>query len=819
MYAGEYIENPEYLRAYVDSEGHFLWGIKIDGSIEWAKGIPTPVQNAIRELENKLKTQDIKSLQDAIDVINTSLKPITDTFSYQDNLEFMAVTADSEGKVLEGTLPNGKKYFPKQELLDKYDDVEGRTEITLDAEDKILSYRDKDGVKHEEKLALHEVFDKDNKKLKLATKEDVENVTIDPSEINIAELEGVSNHNTPNLLIVSEMQKTFNDGTNSFTPPNEGYEMSNPIECKAGDWFTRTGTATGMVVVTNENDKNGTRLFNTDGTTLGNTFQIPEDMTWVRYIRMAAEVTGAEDGSVVICKGKEAYPANDRGDYLTIDKLRVGKRNLSKDVMYVKSEDGTKFYELYVDSTGVLKTREIDPDLIPESEYPTTWIPFTLTGSFEEYFDRMCIQNSRCLIELKANGVTKIKETGYTYNSNYANFEHFYTPSGEDRYAIMFSASDTNAIGKGFTLFDEDFNILDTGIGMLGYNSAWGDVHDFIYIDDNHILLYVSFTKSVQAPGDTTARSITGPRVNELKKIDGTWKLVGQFTAADYPELCTDAFGELGTIGDIIDSHSNTITLDYDGNLIINCRNWDTFIKVRRVENEDGTVTIGSATLNYNKAIIGRVGGRHNSGYLDSKRVLNDGFGFTDVPTALNEVSDDDWEEWQWFHCHDVKYWGMKQIGDKQYPTYTLFDNNYWTTNKFTANQYNSSNKNNNILINTSGTGNYYQTSKDSIESYAQYTHSRVIQISIDWENHKVMDYRVYYIPKMYSREQSGATMYDEGIISIAYSYSAEFGLWDFTTEETEISGNIYKGAKQLFLGKYDNYNFCYRANTYKINV
>ena len=81
------------------------------------------------------------------------------------------------------------------------------------------------------------------------------------------------------------------------------------------------------------------------------------------------------------------------------------------------------------------------------------------------------------------------------------------------------------------------------------------------------------------------------------------------------------------------------------------------------------------------------------------------------------------------------------------------------------------------------------------------------------------MDYRVYYIPKMYSREQSGATMYDEGIISIAYSYAGEFGLWDFTTEETEVSGHIYKGAKELFCGKYDNYHFCYRMNTYKLNV
>ena len=52
VYAGEYIDNPEYLRVYVDSNNKFLWGIKIDGSIEWAKGIPTPIQEKFNELDS-----------------------------------------------------------------------------------------------------------------------------------------------------------------------------------------------------------------------------------------------------------------------------------------------------------------------------------------------------------------------------------------------------------------------------------------------------------------------------------------------------------------------------------------------------------------------------------------------------------------------------------------------------------------------------------------------------------------------------------------------------------------------------------------------
>ena len=1020
---GEYADSHEFIRVYTDAEGKFLWGIRVDGSVEWAKGVPIPIKAALKELADKIKdlggdkieevetalNEKIEALQDAIDVINASLKPLTDTFSFQDNEEFAHVITDADGKVLFGIKTDGKPYFPKntmysvesnqewlavwldaaghvlfglrtdgstyvgksdflnkideiKKLLDDngiadsqiseqvkqlqqdvadlqetfsiisndewlhavidaegkllfgikaengevimpkqdtykvirndewlaawldsqdrilfgvkadgtfwaaksnftgggnydeqitqinntlqqvqdqlkdidtsgvantvftvIDDAEERLAVTTDKDGRVISYRNKDGLLHEKKGVDTSKYYLDGKERNFVDQTEVAGFVeeaiddaISNGDISLENINGVSNHNTPNLLIADEMQKTFNDGTNSFTPPNEGYEMSNPIECKAGDWFTRTGTATGMVVVTDENDKNGTRLFNADGTTLDNTFQIPEDMTWVKYIRMAAEVGGASDGSVVICKGKKAYTGSERGDFLTIDKLMVQQNNIPKDIKYLQTSDG-RYWELYVDEIDFsVKVKEVDPDII--TNLPSDFKPWTLNGTFDNQFDRMLIQNNNYFIEIKATGVVKYKYIGNIVSGNYANFEHFYSPTGDDRYGFIFHADD-DVIGKGLTLFDGEFNILDTNIGITGYNTGVSDMHDFIYLADDHILLYSSSSKSVQVPGDAVARIVSGPRVTELKKTGDTWNVIGEFKAIDYPQLCTDAYGDLGVIGDLTDSHSNTISLDYDNNLIINCRNWDTWIKVKRTENSDGTVTIGSKTLDYNEAIIGRVGGRHNSGYLDSKRVLNDGFSFTDTPAALNEVSDDAWEEWQWFHCHDVKYWGMKNISGQNYPTYTLFDNNYWTENVYKSGQYNILNKNNNINNNPQGSGNYYLTDKDSDENYAQYTHSRVIQLSIDWENHKIMDYRVYYIPKMYSREQSGATMYDEGVISIAYSYAGEFGLWDFTTGETDVSGHIYKGAKELFHGKYNGYRVCYRANTYKLNV
>lgn len=829
---GEYGDSPEFIRVYTDADGKFLWGIRVDGSVEWAKGVPTPIQNAIRELEDKLKTQDIKSLQDAIDNINksldtvtTSLQPLTDTFSIISNDEWLHAVVDAENRLLFGIkAENGEVVMPKQ---DTYKVVKNDEWLAawLDSQYRILFGVKADGTFWAAKHNFNTGKDYDNQIEQINTtlvmmqgtlasvQESVKSLqsTVDDhttalnSAVKLEDLDGVSNHNTPNLLIAAEMQKTFSDGTNSFTPPNEGYEMSNPIECQAGDWFTRTGTATGMVVVTDENDKNGTRLFNADGTTLGSTFQIPTDMTWVRYIRMAADVVGAEDGSVVICKGKVAYTGDDKGDYLTMDKLRVQNANIPKDIKYLKSPDG-KYWELYVDDRHQLQIKEVDPEII--TNLPSDFTKLIYSGDFGGYFHYLC-SGFKYKFVLKAGGVTKYIYAGNLTASSYSNCEHVINKAGEERYIFGIDKSDINncaeGIKAGITICDVDMNILDTGILLDGYNgSIYPDIHDAIFINDDHVILYSNRWGTTNLGGHPYSENI--PFIREIKKENGNWKTIGEFKASDYPQLLTDAFGNFNA--ETIDSHQNTLEFDENKNLIVNCRNWDTWFIVKRTENSDGTVTLGSKTLDYNEAIIGRVGGRHNSGYLDNKRVLNDGFNFTDVPQSLTEVSDDDWEEWQWFHCHDVKYWGMKQVGDKQYPTYTLFDNNYWTQNELVESQYNVLNKHNNILINPNGSGSSYSSSKED-GTYENYQVSRVIQLSIDWENHKMMDYRIYVVPKHYAQQAGGATMYDEGVILVNYSTKAR--LFDFTQDETNIQGHVYKGAKEL----YSLDNSSYRTNTY----
>lgn len=919
---GEYGDSPEFIRVYTDADGKFLWGIRVDGTVEWAKGVPTPVKEALRELESKINTDNngkfeeietsLVALQDAVDVINASLKPLTDTFSFQDSPEFVNVVTDADGKVLFGIKADGSPYYPNNEMyhviqndeylsawvdasnkilfgiktdgsiyiakseyidavkeiqakiasfsedvqplmetfsivsndewlhavvdaegkllfgikaengevvmpkqdtykvirndewlaawldsqdrilfgvkadgtfwaaksnfagggnyddqieqindilqqiqdqlkdldtsgaankfLSSIDDPEGRMEIITDVENKVLSYRDKDGIKHENKLALNKVYIND---------EEVELATAD--SIELERVIGVNNHNTPNLLIASEMQKTFNDGTNSFTPPNVGYEMSNPIECQAGDWFTRTGTATGMVVVTDENDTNGTRLFNADGTTLPNTFQIPEDMTWVRYIRMAAERTGAEDGSVVICRGKVAYTGDEEGDFVTVDKLKLTSRNFTKETKYLYSPSG-KIFELVVDNSGNLSTREIDPDIIPDFDLPEG-LDFSITSpqdtpTFNGWFDRMLIKDPNYIYELNENGVTKYKNTGYT-SYYYSNLEHFVSLAGYGRYGFITDSD----LYKGFVLMDESFNVVDN-IKVVY------DVHDFIYIDDMHYIFFSGVQKNVDGKGLISVTKIT-----EYKN----GAIIAEYTVDDM-----DVINDVPLNQDALNNefHQNTLCWDQNDHsrIILNPRNCCCWLIIKRTE-DGGNVTIGP--------VLEQVGGLHASDNYDkvSRRIKTD-------------------ELCQWFLCHDVKYWGMKNIGEHDYPTYTLFDNNY----RMDINPRNNPTNNPNSVTNTESTC------------------SRIVQMSIDWESRTIKEYKVYVIPGLYSSVMSGATMFEEGKFEICYAIPRTVVVCDFTTEETVISGNLYKGAKILWRFNKAT-DSIYRAEVYKLNV
>lgn len=142
------IQNEEYFAAWLDTDDKVVLGIRRDGQI-------------IGEIHavNSLK-QVISSLQENVDTIYTSLQELLDVFSMQENPEYLAVEKDADGRVLSATYNDGSHYIhnAKSETIptefEHIEDPEGRTEITTDAEGKVMSFRDLQGKKHEHKMEV-----------------------------------------------------------------------------------------------------------------------------------------------------------------------------------------------------------------------------------------------------------------------------------------------------------------------------------------------------------------------------------------------------------------------------------------------------------------------------------------------------------------------------------------------------------------------------------------------------------------------------------------------------------------------------------------
>lgn len=120
------IESPEFIKAIVDAEDHFLLGIQLDGSIEWGKGIPAPIRTKLQEIITQCQ-QDKTDLLGSINTINgildkTTIKDeageIQDTpFRVIENEEFIMAIVDAEDRFLFGIYrDSGKPYFPQKDM-------------------------------------------------------------------------------------------------------------------------------------------------------------------------------------------------------------------------------------------------------------------------------------------------------------------------------------------------------------------------------------------------------------------------------------------------------------------------------------------------------------------------------------------------------------------------------------------------------------------------------------------------------------------------------------------------------------------------------
>lgn len=149
------IQNEEYFAAWVTTDDKVVLGLRRDGQVIGE----IHAVNALKQVISQLQS-DLASLQDKVGTIDTNLKELLDVFSLQENPEYLAVEKDADGKVLSATNSDGSHYIhnAKSETIPTefghIEDPEGRMEIITDAEEKVMSYRDSGGKKHEHDMEV-----------------------------------------------------------------------------------------------------------------------------------------------------------------------------------------------------------------------------------------------------------------------------------------------------------------------------------------------------------------------------------------------------------------------------------------------------------------------------------------------------------------------------------------------------------------------------------------------------------------------------------------------------------------------------------------
>ena len=166
------IQNEEFFAAWITTDDKVVLGIRRDGQIIGE----IHAVNALKQVVSQLQA-DLVSLKEKVGTIDTNLKELLDVFSLQENPEYMAVEKDADDKVLSATYNDGSHYSHnlKSETIDAkvdkeedkslidsdvaeanstLEDPEKRMEIVIDADGKVMSYRDADGKKHEHDMEV-----------------------------------------------------------------------------------------------------------------------------------------------------------------------------------------------------------------------------------------------------------------------------------------------------------------------------------------------------------------------------------------------------------------------------------------------------------------------------------------------------------------------------------------------------------------------------------------------------------------------------------------------------------------------------------------
>ena len=276
------IQNEEYFAAWLDADDKVVLGIRRDGEIIGEIHAVSALKQVISQIRS-----DLASLQEKVGTIDTNLKELLDIFSLQENPEYLAVEKDADGRVLSATYNDGSHYSHnlKSETIPTefyhIEDYEERTEITTDAENKILGYRDSEGTRHEQKMNIDNLKVDNLKAENLNLGNNAQKYLLDfinpqPKEVNIRKW------HLPSYGTVNIKQETF------FLTANDGYTDKTGIYPIVINEDTQENAKKGLTVLqffvksTLKDEGNG--VYSKLDNSVGLDFYVPSKVTYVNEV-------------------------------------------------------------------------------------------------------------------------------------------------------------------------------------------------------------------------------------------------------------------------------------------------------------------------------------------------------------------------------------------------------------------------------------------------------------------------------------------------------------------------------------------------------
>lgn len=401
------IESPEFLHCIVDAEDHFLFGIQLDGSIEWGKGIPAPIRAKLQDIINQCQ-QDKTDILEAINAAKKELSAsitalqegkvdkeegksligdeVKECFRVIENEEFLWAVVDSEDRVLIGIYrATGKPYYPLNEMYHVIQNEEYFA-AWLDTDDKVLLGIRRDGQIVGEINAVN------------ALKQVISQLQTDV--VSLQENVGTIDTNLKELLDVFSLQE--NHEYLAVEQDAEGKVLSSTnLDGSHYSHNLKSETIDAKV-----DKKEGKSLIDSSFADASTVVEDPED-------RM--DIKTDEEGKIISFRDKEGT---------VHEKKAVIAKTVTEEVVAgkVSSDDLNNIYKestnetIYLDKPSFIElwfTGELPTDLSDERK------PTSLRCKFKK--EGIVIFECNCTLSIQGHGSTNYAKKGYTfepYNEN-----------------------------------------------------------------------------------------------------------------------------------------------------------------------------------------------------------------------------------------------------------------------------------------------------------------------------------------------------------------------------------------------------------------